>query len=143
MRWTLPVIVAIGGCLFFAARLCAPNPSDLRSSDMPDNLGSIPPDNPKLYEHVQVAEEWKNPFLQVHGDLVSIRANGMQTNVSVGKVVAVLGELPVSAWPYGNVVAIEAGSGPQTAETAASTEQTRVQLEVLLKANGIGLNEWP
>jgi hypothetical protein len=108
-----------------------------------DNLGSVSPDNPKLYDRVQIAEEWENPFIQVQGDFVSIRAHGARTRVSVGQVISVLRALPVSAWPYGKVVALEAGSGPQAPGTAQATEQTRVQLDVLLRVNDIEINYWP
>jgi hypothetical protein len=111
--------------------------------EAPDNLGSVPVDNPKLYDRVQIAEDWKNPFIQVQGDLVSIKAHGTEARVPVGQVVSVLRALPVSVWPYGKVVAVEAMGGPRAPGRAEAIEQTRVQLDVLLKVNDIEINYWP
>lgn len=144
MRWTLLSIFAlVAACFLCWAWFAVTQSPHIESVEPPDNLGSLPVDNPKLYEHIQKAEDWQNPFLQIQGDLVSIRTRSVQTKVPVGQVVSVLRALPVSAWPYGNVVAVEAGGGPQTPETAQAVEQTRVQLDVLLKANDIGINYWP
>jgi hypothetical protein len=144
MRWTLVSILGlIAASLFCWAWFAVQRFPHIDTIESPDNLGSVSADNPKLYEHVQTAEEWKNPFIQVQGDFVSIRAGSVKTKVPVGQVVSVLRALPVSAWPYGNVVAVEAGSGPQTPETAQAIEQTRVQLDVLLRVNDIEINYWP
>jgi hypothetical protein len=144
MRWTLVSILGLmAACLLCRAWFAVPQSPHIEMVEEPDNLGSVPPDNPKLYERIQIAEDWKNPFIQIHGALVSSQAHGTQTKVPVGEVVSVLRALPVSAWPYGNVVAVEAGSGPQTPEAAQAIEQTRVQLDVLLKVNDMAIDYWP
>jgi len=144
MRWRLVSLFAVltANLLLWAwfteARL-----GSTSAVDKTDNVPSIPVDNPKLYEHVQTAEDWRNPYLQVQGDLVSIRARGLRTKVPVGQVMSALRALPVSAWPYGEVVAVDVNSRPQTAEAALLAERTRVQLDALLKANDIAVNYWP
>ncbi len=132
----------MAACLLWAW-FAVPRSPHIEMVEASDNLGSVPVDNPKLYEHIQMAEDWKNPFLQIQGDLVSIKAHGRQARVPVGDVVSVLRGLPVSAWPYGKVVAVQAGSGPQTSGTASAIDQTREQLDVLLRVNDIEIDYWP
>ena len=141
MRWIS--VALIFTCLFCWSWLACRRASQIETSEATDNLGSVSADNPKLYERVQTAEDWKNPFLQIQGDVVSIRAHGNRTEVPVGQVVRILRALPAADWPYGRVVAVQARGGPQTSESALLTEQTRVQLEALLKINDIEIDDWP
>jgi hypothetical protein len=67
----------------------------------------IPAANPKLYEHVRDAKEWRNPILVVYSDgirLMSSAIDGGEKTVRLDQLKDSLKELPVSAWPYGRVV---------------------------------------
>jgi hypothetical protein len=77
------------------------------------------------------------------GVLVHCLAPAFEKNVPVCDLSQALRSLPPSAWPYGRVVAFEAGGGPQTEASHKLIEQNRVQIEAILKAAGVTIDYWP
>jgi len=75
------------------------------------NLAKIPAPNPQLYVHVQDYEHWRNPFLVVLSDGIRVHclAPAFEKKVLVGALHQTLLSLPLSAWPYGRIVAVQAG----------------------------------
>jgi hypothetical protein len=73
---------------------------------------------------VRDMKNWKNPYLIVRVDGVGLLdpANNEQRILTPDQLLAALGELPSSAWPYGRVVAV-AESAP-----AGSSEADKAQL---------------
>jgi hypothetical protein len=69
----------------------------------------LPRSDRKLYVGVNAAA-WKNPYLSVEKTGVRVIALGIDATVSVPRVAATLRALPSSAWPYGAVVAVNAGA---------------------------------
>jgi hypothetical protein len=69
-------------------------------------------------------KNWKNPYLIVRVDGVGLLdpANNEQKILTPDQLLATLGELPSSAWPYGRVVAV-AESAP-----AGSSDADKAQL---------------
>jgi len=66
----------------------------------------IPAANQSQYEHV--GDAWRNPFLLVVRDGVRMKSpaiEGGEKTVTLDQLRDSLRELPVSAWPYGRVVA--------------------------------------
>ena len=51
--------------------------------------------------------------------------------------------LPRSAWPYGRIVAVQAGGGSTTQDASTRIEQNRVQAHAILKAVGVTVEYWP
>lgn len=80
------------------------------------NLGQIPAPDPPLYVNVQDYEHWRNPFLVVLSDGIRVHCSvpAVEKKVPVGALHRTLLSLPLSAWPYGRIVAVQAGGGPQT-----------------------------
>jgi hypothetical protein len=78
------------------------------------SLAEIPAPMPELYVHIQDYAHWKNPYLSVLPDGVGIQclAVAFTKKVPVGALHQTLLSLPLSAWPYGRVVALQAGGGP-------------------------------
>ena len=109
------------------------------------NLAQIPAPNPQLYVHVQDYEHWRNPFLVVLSDGIRIHclAPAFEKKVPVGALHQTLLSLPLSAWPYGRIVAVQAGGGPQTNTNVRLVEENRVQSEAILKAAGVTIDSWP
>jgi hypothetical protein len=66
-----------------------------------------------------------------------------EKKVPVGDLSQTLRFIPPSAWPYGRVVAFEAGGGPQADASHKLIEQNRVQIEAILKAAGVTIEYWP
>jgi hypothetical protein len=94
--------------------------------------------------HVQDYAQWKNPFLTVLPSGVRIQSlTAFEKKVPVGVLHQTLLSLPPSAWPYGRVVAVRAGGGPQNNITPAQIEQNRVQVEAILKVAGVTVDYWP
>jgi hypothetical protein len=109
------------------------------------NLAQIPAPNPQLYVHVQDYEHWRNPFLVVLSDGIRVHclAPAFEKKVPVGALHQTLLSLPLSAWPYGRIVAVQAGGGPQTNTNLRLVEENRVQSEAILKAAGVTIDYWP
>src|SRR5690242_16903986 len=92
--------------ILFAALVLAATPGLLIAAD--DRLSpAIGPPNVARYRSIRDARDWRNPILVVEDDGVSISANGASnpTHVAIEDVKRFLVRLPVSAWPYGRVVA--------------------------------------
>jgi len=67
----------------------------------------ILPANPRLYENVRDAKDWRNPFLVVLRDgvrLISPAIERGEETIRLDELRDTLRDLPVSAWPYGRVV---------------------------------------
>jgi len=109
------------------------------------SLADIPAPKPELYMHVQDYVQWKNPYLIVLPDGVRIQSltGAFNKKVSVGALHETLLSLPPSAWPYGRVVAVQAGGGPTRTDDPPRIEQNRVQVESVLKAAGVTIEYWP
>ena len=109
------------------------------------NLAEIPAPNPQLYVHVQDYEHWRNPFLVVLSDGIRVHclAPAFEKKVPVGALHQTLLSLPLSAWPYGRIVAVQAGGGPQTNTNVRLVEENRVQSEAILQAAGVTIDSWP
>jgi hypothetical protein len=108
-------------------------------------LAQIPVSNPQLYVHVQDYEHWRNPFLVVSSDGIRVHclATAFEKKVPVGALHQTLLSLPLSAWPYGRIVAVQAGGGPQNNTSRGFVEQNRVKVEAILKAAGVTIDYWP
>jgi hypothetical protein len=103
----------------------------------------IPKPNPKKYHAVQVATDWKNPYLVVRRDGIEIvgkTAAGQSTPID--SVPEVLKGLPDSAWPYGLVVAVQ-DIGIRAPGDTPRIEANRKGLPTLLKKLGIAVDRWP
>lgn len=109
------------------------------------SLADIPSPNSELYEHVQDYAKWRNPYLTVLPDGIRIQSlpGAFEKKVPVGALHQALLSLPASAWPYGRVVAVQAGGGPQNEITPALIEQNRIQVEAILRAAAVTIDYWP
>jgi hypothetical protein len=104
----------------------------------------IPPDDPDKYKSIQDARDWQNPLITVQGDGIHFRVGGSPVEwriIQVDELSSLLRALPVTAWPYGRVVAVS-GGGPQTG-TPESASRNRVKAEEALKSLGVRVNWWP
>ena len=67
----------------------------------------IGPAIPELYRAVQHAKDWKNPYLIVHADGIEVKSDSGRKTITVAELERTLLALPVAAWPYGKVVAVQ------------------------------------
>jgi hypothetical protein len=104
----------------------------------------IPTANRQKYRSIRDAKDWENPYLVVLKDGVDVRAHGYRSTVPVSELRRVLVMLPVSAWPYGTVVAVQEMSlrevgGADDAAIKANLEDTLA----VLKALKVHADLWP
>jgi hypothetical protein len=87
-------------------------------------IEALPPADAQKVSGVRDMKNWKNPYLIVRMDGVGLLdpANNEQKILTPDQLLAALGELPSSAWPYGRVVAV-AESAP-----AGSSDTDKAQL---------------
>ncbi len=87
-------------------------------------IEALPPADAQTISAVRDMKNWKNPYLIVRVDGVGLldAANNEQKILTPDQLLAALGDLPSSAWPYGRVVAV-AESVP-----ASSSEADKAQL---------------
>jgi hypothetical protein len=102
----------------------------------PKAIFEIPTPRPVLYKYIQDYRDWKNFYLTVLPDGIAIEclATGFTKKVPVGALHQTLLSLPLSAWRYGRVVAVQVGGGPTRPDAPRRIEQNRVQADAILKA---------
>jgi len=115
-----------------------------RRYDKPRENDRIPKSDPKKYQGILDAKDWKNPQLIVRPtgiEVIGITPVG--SGLPVDSILDVLGHLPDSAWPYGLVVAVS-NIGLRTSKNEnAPIHANRVKLLRILKRNGIAVELWP
>ena len=76
--------------------------------DSVDLLRRIGPSDPRKYDAIQDARDWKNPYWIVRRDGIEILGvTFVCRGVPVDSIPRMLEALPKSAWPYGLVVAVQ------------------------------------
>ncbi len=106
---------------------------------------SIPPADEEKFKSIYDAKDWNNPYLIVHADGIEVISKALPSGrrlVEPGELRRVLIGLPVSAWPYGRVIAIqEAGlRAPGDDEPISRNKQAA---EAVLKALRLQISWWP
>lgn len=103
-----PGIRAVAGLLlsvFLVA--CSSQPDAPPAPDPSTVLQAIPPADAARYERIQDMKNWRNPYLIVRKDGVSLldSADNAEIHLKTDELLAALARLPASNWPYGRVVA--------------------------------------
>jgi hypothetical protein len=106
---------------------------------------AIGPPNVIMYRSIRDSRDWRNPILIVQNDGVSIKANRLDTHVAIEDVKGFLISLPVSAWPYGRIVAqSDQGILPVPFdEYVRNMSRIRQRLAVVLRDLHIHVELWP
>lgn len=66
--------------------------------------------NPQRYKSIHDAKKWQNPILVIRADGIQVIAKGLpsgERTVAPTDLRRTLIDLPVTAWPYGRVVAVQ------------------------------------
>ena len=110
-----------------------------------ESLLQIPAPKPQMYANIQDYAHWENPYLTVLPDSVGIQclAVDIRKKVPVSALHQTLLSLPLAAWPYGRVVAVQAGGGPTTPNSTRRIEQNRVQVDAILRSAEATIEYWP
>jgi hypothetical protein len=70
----------------------------------------IGPANREEYKAIRTAKDWENPYLVIRKDGIEVIAKGLSSGrktVTAADLQRTLIDLPVTAWPYGRVVAVQ------------------------------------
>jgi len=104
----------------------------------------IPADDREKYRSIRDAKDWENPYLVVLKDGVAVRAKGYRRTLPVSELRQALVSLPVGAWPYGAVAAVEemhlrAVDGADDAAIKTNLDEALA----VLKALTVRADRWP
>ena len=114
-----------------------------RVSVLTEDVG---PANPEKYRSVTDGADWKNPSLTVQPSGIEIRtskADGPLTVPVIG-VIRYLSTLPMTAWPYGLVVAVsDNGVKDGSKDTDSRIKKSRTDLMRRLHKAGVKVELWP
>jgi hypothetical protein len=136
------LVLTIGAAAALAGR------SIQNDSVQPAGLNArIGPANPQRYKPIHESNKWQNPYLVIRRDGIEVISNGIppgRRTVASIDLRRILIDLPVSAWPYGKVVAVQdigilvadLSDGQQVADNRHVTL-------AILKTLDITVEEWP
>jgi hypothetical protein len=105
----------------------------------------IPSPDPDKYKSVQDGRDWRNPYISIQGDGIHflVSRSPVEWNlIQADELSNTLMALPLGAWPYGKVVAVVDGGGPQSG-TAESRRRNRAKAQEILESLGVTINWWP
>ena len=104
----------------------------------------IPKSDPKKYQGILDAKDWKNPQLIVRPNGIEvIGVTPAGSGIAVNSVLDALSHIPDSAWPYGLVVVISDIGLRGSKNENAPIHANRVKLLRLLKQHSIAVELWP
>jgi len=107
----------------------------------------IAPASPQRYKSIRDAKDWENPYLVIRRDGIEVIAKGLpsgRTTVARADLQRTLIALPLSAWPYGRVVAVQdtgivAADGSDKESIASNHEAALAILNTLQ----VTVERWP
>jgi hypothetical protein len=105
----------------------------------------IPKADPKKYESVRDAKEWANPYLIVRAEGIEVVSKGIAKGrkvITTQELRKALAALPVSAWPYGKVVAVQE-IGIRSAQDEKPIKQNTKAVKNVLKGLEVEAEWWP
>jgi hypothetical protein len=143
------IVIYLLGVIFLSSRSSftqsAPIVRESRNRNEAVLTKRVPPANVSAYRSIRDTTEWRNPFLMVGADGISIRwgkSAAKPVTKPPAQVIAYLEKLPPQAWPYGLVVA-EAENGVRDVGEDARIKNNREQIVRLLRREGVKVELWP
>jgi hypothetical protein len=107
---------------------------------------SIGPPRPERFQSIRDGQDWLNPYLQLcsQGVIVSVRSvNRVRDTMPISALRSTLLELPVRAWPYGRIVALQECSVFSSADSAQDRETRGREVEAVLRELELAISYWP
>jgi hypothetical protein len=105
----------------------------------------IKPAVAQRYKAVRDARKWENPYLMVGADSIVVRAKGLAglKIIPVEELEQTLMELPVTAWPYGKVVAVQENGDRADRSDDKPIADNVAAARATLKKLGLTFDKWP
>jgi hypothetical protein len=98
-----------------------------QSPGLEATLQAIPAADSAQYEHIQDMKKWRNPYLIVRTDGVTLydASDNAEILLKTDEVLAALAKLPPANWPYGRVVAAAESSDRKTKQDAVAIRRNK------------------
>jgi hypothetical protein len=138
-RWVMKILSVI---ILLAMSSCA---TPKMEQPVATGFAQVPPADLTATQRARTPVEWKNPFLVIRTEGVEMntsRGSSGLNAVSVSRMREILLSLPVDAWPYGRIVAVQEIS-IRSRNDDRSIDSNRGELERMLKDLDITINWWP
>jgi hypothetical protein len=134
----LPLVVAT---ILVVQSLPAPAPSNNETS-FSERVSAA---DPGKYASIRDAKCWANPYLIVSADRVNVLSETIESgrkSVAVRDLRELLMGLPITAWPYGRVVAVQPqGLSGRVDRTPIAQSMQRVR--AILEQLPVVIDPWP
>lgn len=146
MRYLRLGILAMGVALLTSCAKPPRGAEQATAAISPESrIQQIPPADPQKYAGMRDMKAWRNPYLIVRVDGVGLLdiGNNEQQKVDPDKLSEALARLPVSAWPYGRVVAIQEIGGVGSDEDKAKLRKNRALVAGALESMQVLINWVP
>jgi hypothetical protein len=103
--------------------------------------------NPQRYASIQDAKNWRNPILVIRADgiqVISRRLPSGERTVAPTDLQRTLIDLPMTAWPYGRVVAVQdIGLHPADLSDGRAIANNRNVTLAILETLEVTVEGWP
>jgi hypothetical protein len=135
---TLPILV-----LGFSLLACAPQQKP-PAPDPAAVLQSVPAADLGKYEHIEM-RNWRNPYLILRADGIALLdpADNAEIQLNPDGMLSALADLPVSAWPYGRVVAIAANPVTRSEQEGVSIRRNKGIVGGILESAHVAIDWVP
>jgi hypothetical protein len=133
-------VLTIGVATGFADRSVQNN--SVQAGQLNSRIG---PANPDRYKAIRNAKDWDNPYLVIRRDGIEVIAKSLpsgRTTVASADLQRTLTELPVTAWPYGRVVALQDIGSRAPGDEQPIADQRSATLATL-KTLQVTVEGWP
>jgi hypothetical protein len=146
MRYLCLGALAVSFALLASCSKPPTAPEDTAAPTSPEaRIKQIPPADPQKYAGMRDMKAWRNPYLIVRVDGVGLLDVGdnLQQILDPDKLPEALASLPLSAWPYGRVVAIQESSVAGSEEDKARFRRNRALVAGALESMQVLINWVP
>ena len=146
MKYLGLAAVAVSLAMFASCAKPPRAPEETAAAISPEaRIQQIPPADSAKYAAVRDMKTWRNPYLIVRVDGVGLLdvSNNEQQILDPDKLAEALAKLPMSAWPYGRVVAIQEISAASSEEDKAKLRKNRALAAGALESMKVLINWVP
>ena len=118
-----------------------PDPTALATA----RILAIPEPTPEKYRSLIHMKGWRNPYLIIRADGVALLDpdDHLERILTPGELTQALGNLPLSAWPYGRVVAVTENAVKSSADDEVKIRANRAIVAGTLESMRVLINWIP
>jgi len=105
----------------------------------------IGPADPEKYKDIRDAKDWQNPYICVRTHDIQLRSKGMSSapqTMPTTRLRESLLKLPIEAWPYGRVIAVQEVSIRSPGDDTLIANN-KAKVDEVLKDLKVKIELWP